>query len=73
VPKSTIARVTQQQENLRDEWKRQQGNSQKQKREAEEAFNQWFSNVTGRGVRDSGQMLKSNPKELAVKLNAGLG
>jgi hypothetical protein len=60
--KSTIVRVVQQQEELRDERTLrhgQQGTSQKQKREVmdpyvEEALNKWFSVVTGRGVRVSG-------------------
>jgi hypothetical protein len=55
VLKSTIARVIQQQEKLRDEWTLlhgQWGTSQKWKREGkypdvEEALNQWYSVVTG--------------------------
>jgi hypothetical protein len=56
VPKSTIARVVQQQEKLRDEWALrhgQQGTSQKTEKcegkdpDAEEALNQWFSIATG--------------------------
>jgi hypothetical protein len=54
-PKSTTARVIQQQEKLRDEWtlhNGQQGTSQKRKCEGkepgvEEALNQWFSIITG--------------------------
>jgi hypothetical protein len=49
------------------------GISQKQKREGkdpdvEEALNQWFSIVTGQGVRVRGPMLKSKSEELAKKL-----
>jgi hypothetical protein len=55
VPKSTIARVIQQHEKLRDEWAlrhRQQVTSRKWKHEGkgpdvEEALNQWFSVITG--------------------------
>jgi hypothetical protein len=76
VPKSTIARVMQQEEKLRDEWtlrEGQQGISQKQKRkgkepDVEEAVNQWFSIVTGRCMRVSGSMLKSKLEEWAKKL-----
>jgi hypothetical protein len=67
----------QQQEKLRDEWtlcEGQQGISQKWKHEGkdldvEEALNQWFSIVTGRGVRVSGPMLKSKSDELTKKLS----
>ncbi|XP_072119240.1 tigger transposable element-derived protein 4-like [Mobula birostris] len=76
VPKSTIARLIQQQDKLREEWalcEGQQGTSQKRKREGknpdvEKALNQWFSVVTGRGVRVSGPMLKNKSEELAKKL-----
>jgi hypothetical protein len=68
VPNSTIARVIQRKEKLRDEWTlrhEQQGTSQKRKREgkdpdAEEAT----CIVNGRGVRVSGQMLKNKSDEL---------
>jgi hypothetical protein len=74
--KSAIACVMQQQEKLRDQWTLrhgQQGTPQKSKREdkdpdVEEAFNQWFSIVTGRGVRIIGPMLKSKLEELAKNL-----
>jgi hypothetical protein len=76
VPKSTIAHVIQQQEKLRDEWTchGQQGTPQKWKHkgkdpDVEEALNQWFSIVTGRGVCVSGPMFKSKSEELAKKLH----
>jgi hypothetical protein len=74
VPKSTTARVTQQQEKLPNEWtlrEGKQGISQKRKRDGkdpgvQEALTQWFSIVTGRGVCVSGQMLKSKSEELVI-------
>ncbi|XP_067126959.1 tigger transposable element-derived protein 6-like [Centruroides vittatus] len=76
VPKSTIARMIQQQDKLKEEWalcKGQQRTSQKRKRKSkdpdvEEALNQWFSVVTGQGVCVSGPMLKSKSEELAKKI-----
>jgi hypothetical protein len=65
VPKSSIARLILQQDKLREEWTHdgKQGTSQKWKREGkdpdvEDTLNQWFSIITGRGVRVSGSMLK---------------
>lgn len=66
VPRSTTARVIQQQERLQNERTLrhgQQGSSQKCKHkdedaDVEDAFNHWFSIVTGRGVRDIDPALK---------------
>ena len=76
VPKRTIVRLLHQQHQLREEWalhEGKSGTSQKRKREGkdpdvEEALDQWFSIVTGRGVRISGPILKSKSEELAKKL-----
>ena len=76
VPKTTIVRLLHQQHQLREEWALHEGKSetsQKRKREGkdpdvEEALDQWFSIVTGRGVRISGPILKSKSEELAKKL-----
>jgi hypothetical protein len=64
-----------QQDKLREEWTHdgKQGTSQKRKREGkdpdvEDALRQWFSIITGRGVRVSGPMLKKKSEELAKKL-----
>jgi hypothetical protein len=75
VPKSTIARLIYQQDKLREEWTHngKQGISQKRKHEGkdpdvEDALHQWFSIITGQGVRVSGPMLKKKSEELAKKL-----
>ena len=75
VPKSTIASLIHQQDKLQEEWTHngKQGTSQKQKREGkdpdvEDALHQWFSIITGRGVRVSGPMLRKKSEELAKKL-----
>jgi hypothetical protein len=63
VPKSTVAHIIQQQEKLQDKWTLCNGKQetlQKKKCEGvEEALNQWFSVVTGRGARVSALSLKS--------------
>jgi hypothetical protein len=73
--KSTIARLINQQDKLREEWTHdgKRETSQKRKREGknpdvEDALHQWFSIITGRGVRVSGPMLKNKSEELAKKL-----
>lgn len=75
-PKTTIARLIKQENELREEWAQREGrrgSSQKRKREGkdpdvDEALNDWFAIVTGRGVRVSGPMLKGKAEELAKKL-----
>ena len=76
VPKTTIVRLLHQQHQLCEEWalhEGKSGTSQKRKRkgkdpDVEEALDQWFSIVTGRGVRISGPILKSKSEELVKKL-----
>lgn len=77
VPKSTIARILQQQHKILHELtlykKGKRRLSQKRKREGkdpdvEEALNQWFSIVTSRDIHVSGPVLKSKSEELAKKL-----
>ncbi|XP_028677229.1 tigger transposable element-derived protein 4-like [Erpetoichthys calabaricus] len=74
--KTTISHLLKQENELREEWaqcERRRGTSQKRKREGkdpdvDEALNEWFAIVTGRGVRVSGPMLKCKAEELAKKL-----
>jgi hypothetical protein len=72
VPKFTIARVVQQKEKLRDEWtlRYEQGTSQKRKREGKDPdVGAAISVVTRRGVRVSGQMLKSTSEDKNLNHN----
>lgn len=75
VPKSTISRLLKQENELREELALQDGQTgiSKRKREGkdpdvEEALDQWFSLVSGRGVSISGPLLKMKSEELAKKL-----
>ncbi|XP_035212025.1 tigger transposable element-derived protein 6-like [Stegodyphus dumicola] len=75
VPKSTISRVLRQESQLREELVLQEGQAgtSKRKREGkdpdvEEALDQWFSIVSGRGVNINGPILKAKSEELAKKL-----
>jgi hypothetical protein len=73
MPNSTVARIIQQQEKLRNEWTLchgQQGTTPRRELEGkvpdvEEALNQWFSIVTGQGVCVSGPVLRSKSEKLA--------
>ena len=74
VPKSTILRVLRQESQLREELVLQEGQAgtSKRKREGkdpdvEEALDQWFSIVSGRGVNINGPILKAKSEELAEK------
>ena len=74
--KTTTSRLLKQENGLRDEWAQcegRRGTSHKRKRDGkdpdvDEALNEWFAIVTGRGVRVSGPMLKCKAEELAKKL-----
>jgi hypothetical protein len=75
VPKSKIARLMHQQDKLREEWTHDGKQRTSQKRtcegkdpDVEDALHQWFSIITGRGVRVSGPMLRKKSEELAKKL-----
>ena len=75
VPKSTISRLLQQESQLREEFVLQEGQAgtSKRKREGkdpdvEEALDQWFSIVSGRGVNINGPILKVKSEEFAKKL-----
>lgn len=75
VPKSTIARLLQQENQLRKEWALQRGRAGKSKRkrdgkdpEVEEALDQWFSIVSGQGLNISGPVMKAKSEEIAKKL-----
>ena len=75
VPKSTISRLLQQESQLREEFVLQEGQAgtSKRKREGkdpdvEEALDQWFSIVSGRGVNINGPILKAKSEEFAKKL-----
>ncbi|KFM73405.1 Tigger transposable element-derived protein 4, partial [Stegodyphus mimosarum] len=75
VPKSTIPRVLRQESQLREELVLQEGQTgtSRRKREekdpdVEEALDQWFSIVSGRGVNINAPILKAKSEELAKKL-----
>ena len=75
VPKSTISRLIQQENQRRYEWALREGQAETPKRkcggkdpDVEEALDQWFSIVTGRGMNISGPVLKAKSEELAKKL-----
>ena len=66
VPKSTISRLLRQENHLREELVLQEGQAGTSKRKSEgkdpdveEALDQWFSIVSGRGVNISGPILKA--------------
>lgn len=74
--KTTISRLTKEENELREEWAHcgeRRGTQRKRKREGKDpdvdaALNEWFGIVTGRAVRVSGPMLKSKAENLAKKL-----
>ncbi|KAH9509465.1 Tigger transposable element-derived protein 4 [Bulinus truncatus] len=72
---STISRVLRQESQLREEFVLQgQAGTSKRKREGkdpdvEEALDQWFSIVSGRGVNINGPILKAKSEEFAKKLD----
>ncbi|KAK0065148.1 tigger transposable element-derived protein 4 [Biomphalaria pfeifferi] len=76
LPKTTVARLMKQENQLRENWARCQGRlgtSQKRKREGkdpdvEEALAGWFAMVTGQGLRVSGPLLKCKAEEIARNL-----
>ena len=73
VPKSTVARIVQQQHELTLYKKGERRLSQKRKRECkdpdvEKALSQWFSIVTTQGIHVTGPVLKNKSEEFAKKL-----